>query len=218
MFYHYILNEDSKSLIHKFYKIQSEKPVKGDWCLTVKDNLKTLEISMSENNIRNQSVYSFKKIVNTAIRNEALNYLVKLKNTHSKVLHIEYRTLEMQDYLVPSNISTEVAKFTFLCRSRMLPVGANFKKGGNKNPTCPVCKSTEYDSQPHLMLCTRLSVNTLADQIPQYDNLFGENLDQKLAVVHLLKRNLEERNRILKEFQQIQSANPKFGPGDHEDS
>ena len=35
--------------------------------------------------------------------------------------------------------------------------------------------------------------------IPQYDELFGKNLDQKLAVVHLLKRNLEERNKILKE-------------------
>ena len=194
MFYHYILNEDSKSLIHKFYKLQSEQPVKGDWCLTVKDNLKTLEITMSESQIKNLSIYAFKKIVSTAIRKEALNYLVKLKNSHSKVLHIQYRTLKMQDYLVPSNIPTEVAKFTFLCRSRMLQVGANFKMGGKKKPTCPVCKiGTEYDSQPHLMLCPKLIVNT------QYDELFGNNLDQKLAVVHLLTRNLEERNKILKE-------------------
>ena len=106
----------------------------------------------------------------------------------------------MQDYLVPSNIPTEVAKFTFLCRSRMLQVGANFKKGGKKDPTCPVCKiGTEYDSQPHLMVCTKLSVHTLVNQIPQYDELFGRNLDQKLAIVHILKRNLEERNKILKE-------------------
>ena len=125
-FYHYILNEDSQSLIHKFYKLQSKKPVKGDCCLTFKDNLNTLEISMSESQIKNLSIYSFKKIVNRAIRKEALNYLVKLKNSHSKVLHIQYRTLEMQDYLEPSNIPTEVAKLAFQCRSRMLPVGANF--------------------------------------------------------------------------------------------
>ena len=168
--------------------------------MTVKDNLKTLEINMSESQIKNLSIYAFKKIVSTAIRKEALNYLVKLKNSHSKVLHIQYRTLEMQDYLVPSNIPTEVAKFTFLCRSRMLQVGANFKKGGKTNPTCPVCKiGTEYDSQPHLMMCTKLSVHTLVNQIPQYDELFGRNLDQKLAIVHILKRNLEERNKILKE-------------------
>ena len=64
---------------------------------------------MSESQIKNQSIYSFKKIVNTGIRKEALNYLVKLKNSHSKVLHIQYRKLELQDYLVPSNIPTEVA-------------------------------------------------------------------------------------------------------------
>ena len=100
--------------------------------MTVKDNLKTLEISMSESQIQNLSIYSFNKIVNTAIKKEALNYLVKLKNSHSKVLHIQYRTLEMQDYLVPSNIPTEVAKLAFQCRSRMLPIGANFKKGGGE--------------------------------------------------------------------------------------
>ena len=80
----------------------------------------------------------------------------------------------------------------------MLQVGANFKKGGTKNPTCSVCKiGIKYDSQ--LLLCTKLKVNTIVYQIPQYDGLFGNNLDKKLAVVHLLKRNLEERNKLLKE-------------------
>ena len=36
MFHHYILNEDKKSLINKFFKIQSRKPVKNDWSLTVR--------------------------------------------------------------------------------------------------------------------------------------------------------------------------------------
>ena len=67
------------------------------------------------------------------------------------------------------------------------------------------------------MLCSKLSVNTLVNQIPQYGELFGKNLDQKLAVVHLLKRNLGERNKILKEKEWIQAANAKIGPGDHED-
>ena len=90
-------------------------------------------------------------------RKEAFDYLIKLKNSHSKVLHIQYEKHEMQDYLVPSNISQEVAKFTFLCRTRMLPVGANFKQGGKtKNPFCPVCKIvTEYDYQTHLMWCKK---------------------------------------------------------------
>ena len=199
MFYHYILNEDSKSLIHRFYMVQSRKPVKNDWSLTVKENLKTLQIVLEEDQIKKLSIYSFKKLVNSAIKKESLNYLVKLKNSHSKVKHIDYEKLAMQDYLAPSRLSPEVAKFTFLCRSRMVQVGANFKKGKKVNPVCPLCKiNSEYDSQPHLMTCTKLNVNTLAkEKIPQYDNLLSKNLEKKLTVVHLLKKNFQERKRIL---------------------
>ena len=104
MFYHYILNEDSKSLIHRFYLVQSRKPVKNDWSLTVKENLKTLKIVLEEEQIQKLSIYSFKKLVNSAIRKESLNYLVNLKNSHSKVKHIHYEKLSMQDYLAPSRL------------------------------------------------------------------------------------------------------------------
>ena len=80
MFYHYILNADSKSLIHRFYMVQSRKPVKNDWSLTVKENLKTLQIVLEEDQIKKLSIYSLKKLVNSAIKKESLNSLVKLKN------------------------------------------------------------------------------------------------------------------------------------------
>ena len=113
--------------------------------------------------------------------------------------HIDYEKLAMQDYLAPTNLSPVVAKFTFLCRSRMVQVGANFKQGKKVNPVCPVCKiNTEYDSQPHLMTCTKLNVNTLAKETsPQYDDLFSKNLKKKLAVVQILMKNFQERKRIL---------------------
>ena len=57
MFYHYILNEDSESLIHKFYKLQVKKPVKNYWSLTIKDNLESLKISFTHSKklLRQQS-------------------------------------------------------------------------------------------------------------------------------------------------------------------
>ena len=82
---------------------------------------------LEEDQIQKLSIYSFKKLVNSAIKKESLNYLVKLKNSHSKVKHIDYEKLAMQDYLSPSRLSPEVAKFTFLCRGRMVQVGANLK-------------------------------------------------------------------------------------------
>ena len=133
MFHHYILNEDNESLVNRFFKLQSRKPVKNDWCLTVEQNLETLNITLSETEIKQLSINSYQRIVKTAIKKEALNYLNTLKKKHSKVLHIKHSKLEMQDYLMPSSFSAEVAKFAFQCRSRMLNVGANYKEGGRRN-------------------------------------------------------------------------------------
>ena len=68
MFYHYILNEDDTSLIYKFYKVQLDKAVKNDWCLQVKENLATLRIYKTEDQIRKLSEETFKNIVNSAIK------------------------------------------------------------------------------------------------------------------------------------------------------
>ena len=202
MFHHYILNEYNDSLVNRFFKLQSRKPVKNDWCLTVEQNLETLNITLSETEIKQLSINSYQRIVKTAIKKEALNYLNTLKKKHSKVLHIKHSKLEMQDYLMPSSFSAEVAKFAFQCRSRMLNVGANYKEGGKKKfPTCPVCKvTTEYDSQQHLMWCKAVNVNIVTgNRTPIYDDLFGENLEKKMQIVNFLQRNYLKRNQIIKQ-------------------
>ena len=128
MFYHYILHEDKNSLLYKFYKSQCRNPVKGDWCLTVAEDLETLKIDLSEQKIEKLSEYSFKKLVNASIKKEAFKYLDNIKSTHTKVLHIPHKYLEMQDYLTSADNSPDLARFAFLCRSRMLEVGANYKQ------------------------------------------------------------------------------------------
>ena len=102
------------------------------------------------------SNYMFKKSVNKAIRHETFKYLQQIKMSHSKVLHIEYDCLKMQSYLQPQKMHTQLAKFTFLCRTRMLQVGANFK-GKKSNPLCPLCELF-YDSQTNLLECLKLVI------------------------------------------------------------
>ena len=174
MFYHYILNQKKDSLMYKFFKIQSQKPVKGDWCLTVQEDLETLEINLTEEQVQTTTEYSFKKLVNTQIKKETFLYLTKLKESHSKVLHIQYQKHEIQDYLHSSSIAPDLAKFTFLARSRMIAVGHNFKEG-RIDPLCPLCQ--ESDTQNHLMSCSKLIVNVVTSQtMPEYSDLFGTNL------------------------------------------
>ena len=74
---------------------------------------------------------------------------------------------------------------------------------GVKYPICPVCKiDTEYDSQYHLMVCTRLNENVVTSHTsPEYDDLFKPDLDKKMAVVKVLKENFQKRKEFLKNLQ-----------------
>ena len=198
MFYHYILNEDSDALLYKFYKVQAEKPVKNDWSLTINENLKELKIPLTEYQIQNMSKIAFQKIVKESIQNAALNYLVNLKNSHSKVAHIFYDELKMQDYLEPSIFSADLAKFTFLCRSRMLLVGENYKHGQNVT-TCPLCSDhSDLDSQLHLLKCSKLNTSNIVDnRAPVYEDLFCQNITKKHIVAEFLRKFFTKRSKLI---------------------
>ena len=200
-FYHDILKQSSDSLLLKFYKTQYSKPIKNDWCLSVQSNLKTLKINKSESELKLMSKYSFKKLVKAAIKKEAFQYLNGMKMRHSKVMHIQYVHFKMQDYFYPNQMPTQIAKFTFLCRSRMVNVGANFK-AGNSRPLCPLCK-VDYDSQNHLLVCPKLNENnSMCQNISRYDDLFCENLSKKIAVVRIISEKFKTRTKLIKDSKQ----------------
>ena len=197
MFYHSMIREPDTSLLYKFYMAQSKNPSTNDWCLTVQADLAKLKIEKTESEIKKLSDYRFRKIVNTAISKECVLYLERLKNSHSKVLHLSYNLLKMQVYLLPNQIPTQLSKFAFACKTRMVPVGANFK-AGNRNPRCPLCK-TEYASQSHLLECTMLvSDNTVCKDVIKYDDLFSNNLAKMMTVVRQIYENLKKRQNIIK--------------------
>jgi hypothetical protein len=81
----------------------------------------------------------------------------------------------------------------------MLAVGANFKEGA-KNPSCPLCDKSEYDSQNHLLVCEKLNINVVNRQsMFHYDDLFKPDLEKKMSVAKLLQKNFLKRKRILEQ-------------------
>ena len=196
IFYHYILQQPADSLLYTFFQTQCIKPVKNDWASTVKTDLEILKISKSESEIKSMSEFVFSKIVKKAVRKEAFQYLQQIKSGHSKVMHIQYDQLQMQNYFLPGKISTQLSKFAFICRTRMLRVGANYK-GKTTRPVCPLC-TVEYDSQSHLLACSKLNDNSPVGQdLPAYDDLFGKDILKQVAIVRKLHQNLKRRQKIL---------------------
>ena len=116
-----ILRDDENSLISKFLQAQMRSPNRNDWGQTVASDLAILGIE-----IPISSAETFKTIVTKKIQEAALKYLNVEKSSHSKVLHIPHKKMQMQDYLAPNTINIDEAKLIFQIRCRMLEVRTNY--------------------------------------------------------------------------------------------
>ena len=58
-FLHYILNEDDDSLLRSFFTAQRESPVRGDWVMTVTEDMKELGIDLTMEEIAGISKLRF---------------------------------------------------------------------------------------------------------------------------------------------------------------
>ena len=177
----YILNEKDDSLIKEFLRAQCESPVKGDWVITVLEDLQELGINKSFDDISEISKDAFKKMVKEKVKKKALFFLKDLQQTHSKSKNLDYKDLELQNYL-ESDLSIKEKSFIFLARSRMLDLKCNFKVG-RSDLLCSKC-GIEEETQQHLLSCALLVENCVvnSDYVPQYSDLFS-NDSMKLRMI-----------------------------------
>ena len=145
LYLHTILNEDKNSLVFKVFNAQLANPDKGDWVLEVLKNLEDCEIKETFQEIEKMSIFKFRNLVAKAVREMTFKKLVELKNSHTKVKHINYVKFEMQNYLKSDLFSNYEAKFTFQARCRMLQVKLNFSQS-HKDQFCPVSRTTKHIS------------------------------------------------------------------------
>ena len=197
MFLYYILKEDENSLISKVFYAQLANPVKNDWAMTCKDDLDDLQISLDFEEIKNLSKYSFKKIVKEKISQSAFKALTEEQRNLSKVKNLQFKSLKIQEYMLPNKLDLRMTKFVFLLRSRMLDVRCNFK---NKytDVLCPLCKA-DQDTQQHLMVCTVLDDAEVVDKIPLYEHLLQSEPMKLSETASILKKKFERRQEILKQ-------------------
>ena len=128
--------------------------------------------------------------MNDAVDKHAFEYLLTLKDSHSKVEHIHFESFEMQPYMKPSDLSNQQVKFIFQARSRMLNLRGNYKNG-NKDLSCRACRKSE-ESQPHLLVCEKLNENIISKNLPRYEDLFGINLDELKVTASVLETNFKK--------------------------
>ena len=200
MYLHHILKRPQSELIRKVYEAQKSEPSKGDWYETVTENLIELNVNKSDEQISQMSKYKFRKLLKKMIHNSAFDYLMRKKQSHSKMSDIEYNKLEMQRYLKSdSGLSDAEKQFLVKFRLRMASLRKNFQNQ-YQDKKCQLC-STEDEDQIHLFRCTKLleSCVDLANNIEiEFEDIFGSLSKQKKAVM-LLMKIWDKREELIKQ-------------------
>ena len=129
MFLHYILNQEEDSLMLRFFNAQLSNPVEGDWTEQVEKDLQDLNMNLSMNEIKSLSEECFRTKVKNAILKAAFEWLTSEKLKRSKVMNISYEKLQMQEYLLSTEMETREKKLLFQLRTRMVDLKVNFKNG-----------------------------------------------------------------------------------------
>ena len=141
-------------------KATQENPTKNDFVMTCNKYLKTLEISVSFDEISKLSDSGFKRLLKEKVKNAAFTYLIKEKGKQSKILEIKYEKLEIQEYLLRGDRDINVSKCIFEARGNTLDIKSH-KKWKYENKLCSGCNENDETGE-EIFQCT----------------FFGENLEK----------------------------------------
>ena len=128
LFLKYILDQNENSLVKQFFILQINQPTKGDWASQIKSDLKQLNITESLEEIKNMTQSNFKGRIKSQILKKSLEYLLEKRKSKGK--EIEYKKLEMAEYLQPINktLNIENKRKMFAVRNRMVDIKSNFNQ------------------------------------------------------------------------------------------
>ena len=139
-----------------FLKHFGPQPVKGDWCLVVREDLDAIGLGhLSYQNIKSMKKEALRSIVKMKAKETAFSMLLEEKEKCSKLKFLKYPSLELQPYLsTKSNLTNNMLKrVLFRWRCHAINVKQNI---GLKDAKCPLCKDAA-DTQYHLLTCPKLS-------------------------------------------------------------
>ena len=190
-FLHYLLNEDSESLVHRFLKSQMKNKTRRDWVTSVQSDLKFLGLEdLDMEKIKNMKKVSFMKMVKENNDIKTFEKLQLRKKSHSKVEKIEHTHIKMQMYLQPNqtNIKREEAQLIFKLRCRVTDVKNNLQ-GTYDNQECRIC-GEESETQQHILLCKVINKEKDLKEF-KYDSLFNGTVEEKLKIARMFKENFE---------------------------
>jgi hypothetical protein len=186
----YILNQDPEKMLFKFFEVQLQASSKGDWVYMCNEDLKTLNIKETYEEIKDMTHYRFKKLLNEKIKSAAYEYL--LMKHGSKGSEVKQTELKMSNYLSPTSreLSTDGKCKVFEMRNKMTRIPANFSSRTTKN----ICFCGNDESMEHIYTCKMLNCDIPSTK---YENIYTDNVKLIYKVYIRFDDNMNNRERIL---------------------
>ena len=85
--------------MHTFLMAQMEQPTRNDWGQTILKDIEEFQLGVTLDEIEKMSSFQFSSLVKQKEKIHTLDYLISIKERHSKVKHIPHTVLEMEFYL-----------------------------------------------------------------------------------------------------------------------
>ena len=109
-------------MIYQVLKATLENPIRNDFIKTCEKYLNILDIKLSFQEIKNMSVWSFKKLVKTKTSAAGLKYLLGQKERQTKTMQIQYDELKIQEYFVDGHCRKQLSRLIFKARSKTVDI------------------------------------------------------------------------------------------------
>ena len=119
--------------------------------MKVKQDLKSLNITLSDKDLSQVTKCQFKKYLDVKINSATKVYLESMCNSHSKSKYLPSFNGKPDAYLSSKSLNKLEKTNMFKLKTRMVNVAENFK-GSNSSQWCKLCFLC-YESQEHLRNC-----------------------------------------------------------------
>ena len=188
---HYLVNLDPEEMLFKVFEAQWKYPIKDDWTLKVKANLKEFGLSTDLDQLKSKSSQSFKRNLKIVTKKYTLDFLLKKKSSHKKMDDLQYTKLELQPYLKDEKISVAEARNLYRFRTKCAKFQENMKTGCSWI-YCPLC-NIQPDTQAHSIMCSVVKAKISVEG--NYQDIFKPNIPPGIS--RTLLKVTEMRNEVL---------------------
>ena len=121
--------------------------------------------------------------------------LLSEKEKETKISNIEYKNLDIQEYLSSGACNVKLAKLIFKARSQTLDIKTQ-RKWKYADILCTGCMLKEETGQ-EILLCEILNdKNMTSNVIVMYSDFYSENIYDIVKTGKILQENLKRRNEI----------------------